>query len=981
MSTEHGVGRLFIAARTIRWLSLPVILFWVAVAAVVNVVTPQLSEVAQAHSVALSPTDAPSVIAMKRIGKDFQQFDSDTMAMVLVEGQATLGEDAHRFYDTLIDKLSQDKTHIEHIENFWGEPLTAAGAQSADGKAAYVLLNLAGDQSSSQATESVAALRRIVDSVTPPPGIKAYVTGSGPLDADRHVLFDQSLQKMTGISIAVIMIILLVAYRSISTVLAMLLTVGVELLAVRGVVATLANENITDLSAFAVSILVALTIAAATDYMIFFAGRYQEARTAGEDRETAYHTMFRGTCHVVLGSGLTVAGAMYCLSLTRLPYFKTLAMPCSIGVGVVILASITLVPAVITVASRFGAFDPRRSAGTRRWRRIGTIVVRWPGPVLVATLLIAMPGLLALPKYQTGYNARDYLPSDAPSNIGHHAADRHFPNARLEPELMMVEADHDLRNPTDMLILDRIVKGVFHLPGIARVQSITRPFGSPIDHSSIPFQISMQSAVTIENMKDLKDRVADMYQMADQLQHMIDITERMEDLTRQLADVTHDMLGHAKHMDANASELRDRLADFDDSWRSIRSYFYWERHCFDVPACWSLRSLFDAMDGVDQLREDLGNVTNDLAHLDQIQPQMLEQFPRLIATMQTVKALAQTLASTFSGLITQMDDLSKNATAMGRTFDAAKNDDSFYLPPEAFENPEFQRGLKQFLSPDGRSARFIITHKGDPATADGIARIDRIAQAADEAIKGTPLETANIYLAGTASTYKDIREGSLYDLMILVVASLVLVFIIMLAITRSVVAAAVIVGTVTFSLGSAFGLSVLIWQHLLHMPLHWLVLAMAIIVMMAVGSDYNLLLVARFQDEIAAGFKTGIIRSMASTGRVVTTAGLVFAFTMGSMASSDLREVAQTGTTIMIGLLFDTLVVRSLMTPAIATLLGRWFWWPRRMPRHATSTASPTSSAQALIHGPIRSDRTEPRSLTMSHAVFSADPDDSIQRL
>ncbi len=75
---------------------------------------------------------------------------------------------------------------------------------------------------------------------------------------------------------------------------------------------------------------------------------------------------------------------------------------------------------------------------------------------------------------------------------------------------------------------------------------------------------------------------------------------------------------------------------------------------------------------------------------------------------------------------------------------------------------------------------------------------------------------------------------------------------------------------------------------------------------------------------------------MASTGRVVTTAGLVFAFTMGSMLSSDLRGLGQIGTTIMIGLLFDTLVVRSFMMPAIATLLGRWFWWPRRVHLHAT---------------------------------------------
>jgi RND superfamily putative drug exporter len=103
---------------------------------------------------------------------------------------------------------------------------------------------------------------------------------------------------------------------------------------------------------------------------------------------------------------------------------------------------------------------------------------------------------------------------------------------------------------------------------------------------------------------------------------------------------------------------------------------------------------------------------------------------------------------------------------------------------------------------------------------------------------------------------------------------------------------------------------------------------MSVIILLAVGSDYNLLLVARFKEEIGAGLKTGIIRAMGGTGRVVTAAGLVFAFTMASMMVSDNRAVGQVGTTIGLGLLFDTLIVRSFLMPSIAAMLGRWFWWP-----------------------------------------------------
>lgn len=80
---------------------------------------------------------------------------------------------------------------------------------------------------------------------------------------------------------------------------------------------------------------------------------------------------------------------------------------------------------MIVVGSRFGIFDPKRKVRTRGWRRVGVIVVCWPAAVLVATVLISLIGLLALPGYVTNYNDRYYIPGDTPSNIGYHASDRH----------------------------------------------------------------------------------------------------------------------------------------------------------------------------------------------------------------------------------------------------------------------------------------------------------------------------------------------------------------------------------------------------------------------------------------------------------------------------------------------------------------------------------------------------------------------------
>ncbi|WP_048632424.1 MMPL/RND family transporter [Mycolicibacterium aurum] len=927
---RSGIGRV------IRVLAVPIVLGWVLLTVLTNVAVPPLEKVGEAHTVGLSAKDAPSMVSMQRVGANFDEFDSDSTAMIVLEGRAPLGDAAHRYYDQLIDKLEADTANVQHVADFWGDPLTASGAQSTDGLAAYVQVYLHGNQGEPRANEAVAAVREIVAQTPAPEGVQAYVTGGAPLVADQHSAGDKSVFRVTLITFGVIVIMLLIVYRSVATMVLTMVMVFIELGAARGIVAFLANYEIIGLSTFATSLLTLMVIAAGTDYAIFAIGRYQEARGAGEDPETAYYTMFRGTAHVVLGSGLTIAGAMLCLSFTRLPYFQTMGVPCAVGTFVAVIAALTLGPAVITIGSRFGLFDPKRTIRSRGWRRVGVAVVRWPGPVLAATMALALVGLLTLPGYKTNYDARDYLPEDIPANVGYAVADRHFGTARMNPELLMVESDHDLRNPADFLVIDKIAKAIFRVPGVARVQTITRPDGKPIKHTTIPFAMSRQGTTQRLNEKYMQDRMADMLVQADAMQTNIDTMTKMSALMTQMSAVTHEMVTKTKSMTIDIVELRDHISDFDDFFRPVRNYFYWEPHCFDIPVCWAMRSVFDTLDGINPLTDDIQELVPELERLDALMPQLIALLPSQIETMRSMQTMMLTQYQTQKGQQDQGAAMSEDADAMGDAFDDSMNDDSFYLPPEAFNNDDFKRGIENFISPDGKSVRFIISHEGDPATVEGISQIVPIKTAAKEAIKGTPLEGSSIYMAGTGATYKDMSDGAFYDLLIAGIAAVTLIFIIMLIITRSIVAAAVIVGTVLLSLGASFGLSVLLWQHILGLELHWMVLPMSVILLLAVGSDYNLLLVSRFKEELPGGLKTGIIRAMAGTGSVVTSAGLVFAFTMATFAFSDLKVMAQVGTTIALGLLFDTLIVRSFMTPAVAALLGRWFWWPQKIRTEAS---------------------------------------------
>ena len=136
-----------------------------------------------------------------------------------------------------------------------------------------------------------------------------------------------------------------------------------------------------------------------------------------------------------------------------------------------------------------------------------------------------------------------------------------------------------MRNPADMIVLDRVAKNVFHIPGIARVQDITRPLGTPIDHSSVPFQISLQAAnMAWKTCNICTNRVADMTKVSDQLQVTIDITQRISE--------PHPT-AHRRHPGSgwrNPSGCRSDTNDIARPHRrfrrllaTLRSYFYWER--------------------------------------------------------------------------------------------------------------------------------------------------------------------------------------------------------------------------------------------------------------------------------------------------------------------------------------------------------------------------------------------------------------------
>lgn len=343
---------------------------------------------------------------------------------------------------------------------------------------------------------------------------------------------------------------------------------------------------------------------------------------------------------------------------------------------------------------------------------MGTVTVRWPGRILVVSSVVVMIGSITLPTYKPNYNDRIYIAGDVPANQGYAAADRHFPVSKLNSDMLMVESDHDMRNSTDMIALDKVAREVFHTPGVAMIQSVTRPLGTPLEHSSFTYTMGTMGTKINEILPFLTDLTDRFTQMADITDRMAALMRQQQGLTGQQAGASHISLKGAQELKDVTVTMRDTLANFDDQFRPLRNYFYWEPHCADIPMCWAMRSLFDMTDQVDSMTDAVDDSLRTAVIQDAVTPQLVEVIGKSAAELDNMRKVVLTEQSTMRPMLTQMNELGRQMMDLGYAFDSSKNDEFFYLPPDAFDNPYFQIDLKYFVSPDGKSARYMIYHDG-----------------------------------------------------------------------------------------------------------------------------------------------------------------------------------------------------------------------------------------------------------------------------
>ncbi len=287
-----------------------------------------------------------------------------------------------------------------------------------------------------------------------------------------------------------------------------------------------------------------------------------------------------------------------------------------------------------------------------------------------------------------------------------------------------------------------------------------------------------------------------------------------------------------------------------------------------------------------------------------------------------------------------LDQASSFLMAMGQNA-SDPSMSGFNVPPEVLRTEQFQKLARLFISPDGHAARYFVQTDLNPFSTQAMDQVTTILNTAKGAQPNTTLSDASISMSGYPVTLRDTRDYYEGDIRLIVTVTIIVVLLILVVLLRAVVAPLYLVGSVILSYMSALGIGVLFFQVFLGQELHWSVPGLAFVVLVAVGADYNMLLASRLREESAGGVRSGVIRTVGSTGGVITAAGLIFAASMFGLLFSSIGVVVQGGFVIGVGILVDTFLVRTITVPSIAALIGRGSWWPSRPWEHNGSVEDP----------------------------------------
>lgn len=1009
MTDRTGVafGRLgrFVA----RW-PWAVIAIWLVLLGTLSTTVPPLDEMSVRNPVALLPADAPSIEATRQMSAAFNDSGAENILVVLLTDSNGLGSDDEAVYRRLVDRLRQDTTDVVMVQDFVSAPPLREALASKDGQAWILPVGLAGELGTPKAYNAYSRVSELVVDTLRGTSLSARMTGPAATVADLTDAGARDRLPVEAAIAVLLLVILAVVFRNPVTMLLPLLAIGASLLTAQGLISAVSLFTGLPISNQAAVLLSAMIAGAGTDYAVFLISRYHDYVRRGDDSDLAIEKAMSSIGPVIAASAATVGVTFLGMGFAKLGLFSNTGLSLAMGIGTAFLGAVTLLPAVMVLAGRRAWIKPRPEMAAPFWRRVGIGVVRRPRTYLAASLvlLLALAACAGLARYN--YDDRKVLPAAAESSIGYAALDDHFAANQTIPQYLVIESDRDLRTARSLADLDQMAQRISQIPGIHAIRGVTRPTGETLPQARATFQAGQvgEQLATASGM--IASRSSDLNRLASGANELAASLGDVQGQVNQAAGDVSSLIDALAYMQGLAGgektfEDLDKTAKLIDGLRMLGQILQvkfagvtytldWidpvivaldtSPTCIANPVCWAANSQFrriqalrdaGALDGMLDLSSQLMNAeptqsvsstVNGLTASVQTVIKSLRAIGIYDAgtarqQLYTVQDGADQLASASRQVADGVDQIVSQTKRVGPGLDAAASFleamsrdaatpamAGFNIPPQVLASDEFRKAITAFVSPDGHAVRYLIQTDLNPFSTEAMDQVNAILDVARGALPNTTLADAKVSVSGYPVTLRDTRDYYNSDLRLIIVITVVVVLLVLMLLLRAFVAPLYLVGSVILSYLSALGLGVLIFQFGMHQQLHWSVPGLAFVVLVAVGADYNMLLASRLREESVTGLRLGVIRTVRSTGGVITAAGFIFAASMFGLMFSSITTIVQSGAVIGLGILLDTLVVRTVTVPAAATLFGKFSWWPN-IPRHVPGPPVPRNPPRPTV--------------------------------
>ncbi len=321
-------------------------------------------------------------------------------------------------------------------------------------------------------------------------------------------------------------------------------------------------------------------------------------------------------------------------------------------------------------------------------------------------------------------------------------------------------------------------------------------------------------------------------------------------------------------------------------------------------------------------------ITTYLQELGEAYPEVKSkpEYTEAIATLAGLKEGSVDTSAGFKSVAADLDTLAGYAKQQ-----------NMYVYPQALSayNKDLQALEGAFVSPDKTTVHSYLILNTDPYAVKSMENIRNLRSAAVALLAEHGLDSVQVQLGGETAKNADVQTSVNNDflkVMLIVLLGVMLVFMVLL---RSLIAPLYLMATVILSFGATMGIETIIFQDVLGQNgILYMIPILLFVLLIALGADYNIFLSSRIREESAkVGILEGIRVASSKTGGIITTCGIILAGTFATQIFAPLQMLAQVGVAVTIGILLDTFVVRAILVPAIATLVGRWNWWPSKLGR------------------------------------------------